>query len=142
MTLPRYRPIAAETSPPSLELADPRPTEARRAAAALGEEVGLDAETIDGLVSAVSEVVANASLHGEPPVSLRGWGEPGRVILTVSDRGAGPSDPDVGSAPLARDPGQGGFGLWIAAQLCEELAFGRDAEGFTVRLVAGTSPPR
>ena len=38
---------------------------------------------------AVHEVVANGLRHGEPPVTVRVWFARGRVVCTVTDRGAG-----------------------------------------------------
>lgn len=132
-----YESSPVEGEAPDLELTDPTPVAARRAvtqliAAQLGEREA------EGLVGAVSEVVTNASLYGRPPVRLLGWRRDACVTVTITDRGDGPADADVGLQPAARKVGDGGLGLWLARQMCRELVFGRRTDGFTVRLVAGT----
>ena len=132
----RYVASPMESTPPAMELVDAEPVQARRATRRLVADVGLSAEAEEGLVGAVSEVVTNAALHGEPPVRMRGWVGSGRAVITVRDAGAGPTDLEVGLQPAPRDPGEGGFGLWLARQMCSELTMGHDDGGFTVRLVA------
>jgi anti-sigma regulatory factor (Ser/Thr protein kinase) len=44
----------------------------------------------------------------------------------------------VGGQPVERDPGEGGIGLWLANQLCDELTFGRVPGGFRVRMWSGS----
>lgn len=85
----------------------------------------------------MSEAVGNAILHGRPPVLVRGWGRPGRVVISVRDAGEGPSDPLVGLLPGDPDARDGGLGLWIAHQLCPETALSSTSGGFTVRFAAG-----
>lgn len=115
---------------------DPEPVEARRATRRLLAQASLDHETEEGLVGAVSEVVTNAVLHGAPPVRVLGWAQDGQAVITVTDQGNGPADPEAGLQPASRRPGEGGFGLWLAHQMCREVTMGRHADGFTVRLVA------
>jgi anti-sigma regulatory factor (Ser/Thr protein kinase) len=129
-----------EPGAPSLELEDPSPGEARRGVAALAEQSGLDDDDREGIVSSVSEIVTNALVHGRPPVALCAWAKPGRVTVTVTDHGGGPSDPTVGMAPAVRAPGEGGFGLWIAHQLCREVTLHRIGDAFAVRMVVGSGP--
>ena len=45
---------------------------------------------------AVHEVASNGLRHGEPPVTVRVWLGPGRVVCTVTDRGHGFDDPFTG----------------------------------------------
>ncbi|WP_426571529.1 anti-sigma factor RsbA family regulatory protein [Aquihabitans sp. McL0605] len=126
--LQAHRPVA--------DLIDPRPAQARHAVdhAAAGGRV--EGERLDGLIIAVSEVVTNAVVHGRPPVEVRAWTEPDRIVVTVADGGTGPVDPTVGLAPVPRLPGEGGLGLWIANQLCDEVALRKRDDGFTIRLTA------
>ncbi len=138
----RYRAAPVETTPPLLEAVDPAPVEARR----LTRSLLLDASDLpialhEGLVTAVSEVVTNAGLHGRPPVTLRGWRRPGEVVVTVEDHGPGPDQGDLGLAPVERDAGHGGFGLWLAGQMVSEVALGRTDGAFVVRLVARADRP-
>lgn len=97
---------------------------------------GMDGERVEDVVIAVHEVATNGLRHGEPPVSLQVWLARGRVVCTVSDRGAGFEDPFTG---YVRGGGEelpeGRFGLWLARQLCDEVATSRTPEGFTARLI-------
>lgn len=126
-------PLEAER--PHVEVVDPAPATARRAVAALpaGE---LDPIAVDGLLLAVNEAVVNATVHGEPPVTLRAWAAADRVVVTVHDHGPGVADPCTGLLPPAQEP-TGGCGLWLANRVCRRVTLAPDADGFTVRLVAG-----
>jgi anti-sigma regulatory factor (Ser/Thr protein kinase) len=134
----RYASCQVERSSPDVELIGPEPVEARRAVAELARRSALTDLQQHSLLGAVSEVVTNARVHGRPPVCLRGWRHREGVLVTVTDGGDGPSDPEVGVRPMERDPGDGGLGLWLAHQLCDELSFGRVPDGFRVRLWSGT----
>jgi len=96
---------------------------------------GMGRERVDDAVMAVHEVASNGLRHGEPPVTVRVWCGPGRVVCTVTDRGHGFDDPVTG---YLRGGGEelpkGRFGLWLARQLCDELVTSRTPEGFTARL--------
>lgn len=94
----------------------------------------LPSRTVDDLVAAVGEVVANAHRHGSPPVTLKLWAADAAVVCTVTDAGPGISDPLAGYA-RPRDPAQG-LGLWAARQLCDLLDFQHGPDGFTVRVAA------
>jgi anti-sigma regulatory factor (Ser/Thr protein kinase) len=97
---------------------------------------GMVAERVEDVVMAVHEVTTNGLRHGEPPVTVRVWLSPGRVVCTVTDRGSGFDDPFVG---YVRGGGEeipeGRFGLWLARQLCDEVVTSRTPEGFMARLV-------
>ena len=98
--------------------------------------VGMGPDQVDDLLVALHEVVINGLRHGEPPVTVRLWAVPGRVVSTVTDRGPGYDDPFAG---YVRGGGEelpeGRFGLWLARQMCDEVVTGRTAEGFTTQLV-------
>lgn len=143
-----------ERTTPVLELGDPTPARARAAVSTLGRAlIGEEArmlgeeqrvireDELGDLVVAVSETVANALLHGVPPVTVRVWAGEGRVIVAVHDVGDGPADPLVGLLPGAGD-GASGRGLWLAHLLDIDVALFRAANGFTVRLRAGATPVR
>jgi anti-sigma regulatory factor (Ser/Thr protein kinase) len=96
----------------------------------------LDAERIEDVIIAVHEVTTNALRHGAPPVAVRIWLSPGRVICTVTDQGPGYDDPFAGYVRTGDDPlPEDGLGLWIARQLCDELVTARTPDGFTTRLL-------
>ncbi|AYF28661.1 MULTISPECIES: anti-sigma factor RsbA family regulatory protein [Micromonospora] len=136
--LTEFRPAPADPvqrTVPLVELIDPTPARARAEVRAADRGL-LTPDGLDGLVIAVSEVVSNALRHGEPPVCLRLWRAPDRMVVTVHDRGSGPKDPYAGLLP-AGDGSDGGLGLWISHQSCDHVTYHRDAGGFTIRLTAG-----
>ncbi|MET8998472.1 sensor histidine kinase [Amycolatopsis sp. NPDC004169] len=135
LTGPRpMTPLPIEHTAPRAELADPSPGDARRAVLATAP-VDLPAAEVDDLVLAVSEIVDNALRHGRPPVRVRIWAGAGQMVVSVHDAGPGPADPFAGLLPAERRVG--GRGLWIAHQICSEVALHRDETGFTARLTAG-----
>lgn len=119
-----------ESSPPSLELDDPTPRQARHAVAGIAG--GVDAASRDDLLLCVSEAVTNAHMHGRPPITLRAWAAADRVVVHVGDHGPGPSSWLTGLVPSASAE-YGGRGLWIAHQLLDVAYLSRPG-GFTVRL--------
>ncbi|MEV0157675.1 anti-sigma factor RsbA family regulatory protein [Micromonospora sp. NPDC050686] len=128
-------PDPLQLTPPAVELTDPTAAEARRAVyAADGGRLPLD--QVEDLVVAVSETVTNALRYGRPAVRLRVWSGDDRIVVSITDRGEGPSDPFAGLLP-ARHGGPGGLGLWITHQSCNHVAQYRDVDGFTIRLTAG-----
>lgn len=106
---------------------------ARRLVHKRGAELGLDAGVVDDLASAVTEVLTNALLHGDPPVSLHLYDEGATWVCHVHDRGPGPLDPLTGVLPPA-EPSDHGYGLWLARQLCTAVDVGHDRTGTHVRL--------
>lgn len=132
------RPVTdpVELTPPRFDLADPTAAEARRAVRA-GVGDSLTEQDRDDLVVAVSETVSNAVKHGHGPIRARMWTTADRVVVAVTDAGAGPTDPYAGLLPVPRDGG-GGLGLWITHQSCSHVSLDRRDDGFTVRLTAGT----
>jgi anti-sigma regulatory factor (Ser/Thr protein kinase) len=132
------RPDPLEAGAPAVDLVDPSPSTGRNAVRAACLDTALDASEIDDLVIAVSEVVTNAWHHGRPPVRLRAWAGPERVLVAVNDRGPGPSDPFAGLLVPDRGESPGGLGLWVTHELCRDVVLGHDAGGFTVRLLAGS----
>jgi anti-sigma regulatory factor (Ser/Thr protein kinase) len=131
---PRVPPDVLESGPPLVTLLDPTAAQARHAVSSV--DPGLPASEIEELVIAVSEVVTNALRHGRPPVRVRYWSGPDRIVVSVSDGGTGPTDPFAGLLP-SRGSAPGGLGLWITHQSCNYVAFSRDEFGFTLRLTAG-----
>lgn len=127
-------PHRLQDGPPALHLDGPLPADARAAVAALAAP-HLPHRAVADLTIAVSEVVANAHVHGRPPVTVEAWARPGSVLVVVHDTGSGPSDPLAGLMPQERDDdGRGaGLGLWIAGQLCTDVTLDRSG-GFAVRL--------
>ncbi|MBV9649551.1 MAG: sensor histidine kinase [Pseudonocardiales bacterium] len=132
---PTY-PDPLEAASPLVDLVDPMPLAARQAVREAGASTRLPVADVEGLVIAVCEALTNSICHGRPPVQLRLWANPDRVVVTVTDRGGGPADPFAGLLPAATGP-PGGLGLWLAHQLCSLVTLDKTKDTFTVRLVAG-----
>lgn len=127
-----------EQTPPAVELVDPTPAEARAAvrqltAGLLGLGQGQD------LVTAASEAVTNALIHGIAPVRFRIWIGEERVVVSIRDEGTGPADPLVGLLQRTDEGALSGRGLWIAHQMDIDVALFSVGAGFTVRLRANRS---
>ncbi len=125
-----------EAGEPEVALVNPTPFEGRQAVTLIANSAGVDTE---GLVIAVSEVLNNAYIHGQPPVRFSAWSRQGRVVVTVTDAGPGPSDPFAGLCPPSREL-LGGRGLWIANQTCDSLSISPDERGCVVRMISEASP--
>lgn len=126
-----------EDTAPAIELSGPTTAQARGALVAVQTTAGLPDDDLSGLLLATTETVTNAVLHGCPPVLLRLWAAPGRIVVTVTDHGPGPADPLVGLVP---GTSPGGWGLWLAHQVCSYVSLQREPGGFTVRLLGGELP--
>ncbi|MFC7242022.1 anti-sigma factor RsbA family regulatory protein [Catellatospora aurea] len=126
-----------EDTAPTIELSAPTTAQARGALVALQATAGLADDDLSGLLLATTETVTNAMLHGRPPVLLRLWAAAGRIVVTVTDHGPGPADPLVGLVP---GTSPGGWGLWLAHQICAYVSLQREPDRFTVRLLGGELP--
>ena len=124
-----------QASPPVADLTAPTPAAARHAVRAANTGT-VPADDLEDLVVAVSEAITNAMVHGRPPVGMRIWTGAGRIVVTISDGGAGPKDPFAGLLP-ASNRATGGRGLWIVHQSCAYVAGQSTPDGFTLRLTAG-----
>jgi anti-sigma regulatory factor (Ser/Thr protein kinase) len=124
-----------ERTAPAAELVDPTPAQVRNAVRRLGAGL-LELDQAEDLVTAASEAITNALIHGAPPVAVRIWIGADRVVVSVHDRGEGPADPLVGLIPLTEPGRTSGRGLWIAHQMEIDVALFAAATGFTVRLRA------
>lgn len=127
-----------EAGEPQAMLVNPTPAGGRHAIAGLAAAAGV---AVEGLATAVSEALANAHIHGRPPVKFRAWSGPGRVVVTVTDAGPGPADPFAGLRPPGPDA-LGGRGLWISNQLCDSFAISAGDSGCVVRMVGRTEAAR
>ncbi|MFI6762951.1 ATP-binding protein [Micromonospora sp. NPDC050417] len=119
-------------------------TALRHSVAAHAEASGLAGQRLDDFVLVVNELITNAVLHGGGQGRLRLWPATGAVCCEVSDHGTG-----IGADRLAdrRRPGPesaGGWGLWLARRLSDEMAVETGPAGTTVRITArltGDHPP-
>ncbi|TYP90313.1 anti-sigma factor RsbA family regulatory protein [Blastococcus xanthinilyticus] len=84
--------------------------------------VAAPADLVEDFLLAVDEMTSNAVRHGVPPVGLRLWTAPDRIVCTISDGGPGWDDPFAGYGPAhGADLSRGGMGLWLARQLCDHV---------------------
>lgn len=129
-------PALIEDQPPMLDVEDVSDLAALRLDLGL-VMVGTDLHraVVTDFGYAVDEVAANAMTHGAPPVRVRIWTSPTEIVATVTDRGPGNPDRLAGyRRPAPGGDGTSTRGLWAARQLCDELDYGHDEDGFTVRL--------
>ena len=127
-------PLAARRGPAEVlgfdagELTEVRHIVQRRATAAC-----LAPDKIDDVVLAVSEIAANSVRHGGGRGVLRVWTTDDGVVCEIRDAGH-ITDPLAGR----RRPGwsrPGGWGLWLAHQLCDLVQVRSDPDGTTVRML-------
>ena len=134
-------PLPAVAGPPALEMPLAHPDDvlaARRAVRALA--AGWPEDRLDELQLVVTEIAANGIEHGRGRRQLRFWSTGDRLVCEVDDEGPGPADPLAGYAPPRGGGRDGGWGLWIAHQLCDEIAI-TTADGHTrVRLALVANP--
>ncbi|NJC71960.1 sensor histidine kinase [Planosporangium thailandense] len=95
---------------------------------------GVDRRIAADVVAAIHEVTVNGLMHGRPPVRLRLWTPPGRLVCTVTDAGEGFDDPLAGYLRPDGDPFGPGAGLWLVRQLCDRVEMAQTPAGFTVKL--------
>lgn len=106
----------------------------------LSREAGLARRRADELTVVVNELAANSVDHAGGHGTIRGWVEPGAVVVEVADRGglAGSAEGRARGVTAPRTDSERGRGLWIARQLADELeirAADDDGSGTVVRVV-------
>lgn len=98
-------------------------------------------EVLEDFLIAMDEMTSNAIRHGQPPVDVRLWTSPDRVVCTITDRGPGWGDPFAGYGPAhGEDLSHGGMGLWLARQLCDHVDIFAGTNDMTVRLTTRIRP--
>ncbi len=132
-------PDPLEEHPPTAEFTPGLPADARRALARIGRD-RVTEDTLQDLLIALSETVGNAFEHGRPPVTVRIWAAPDRLVASVHDCGPGVTDRLAGLVPAPGGIDSRGLGLWVTHQLDIDVALIRSGDGFTVRLRGGARP--
>jgi anti-sigma regulatory factor (Ser/Thr protein kinase) len=104
----------------------------RRTVSQFARSCGLDADQVEALALAVTELATNSVLHGGGTGTLAMWSEPGAAVLELSDSGhladplAGRLRPDVRQA--------GGRGVYLVNQLCDLVQLRSSPAGTQVRI--------
>jgi anti-sigma regulatory factor (Ser/Thr protein kinase) len=104
----------------------------RRFVADRAARAGLGAQRSEDLLLAVNEVAGNSVRHGGGTGVLAVWEDAGSLVCEVRDGGriepplVGRERPDLGQI--------GGYGLWLANQLCDLVQVRTFPTGSTVRL--------
>lgn len=109
--------------------------EVRAFVAEQAERAGLNAESSDAMVLAVSEIAANSIRHGGGQGEVRAWTDDRSLVCEVSDRGH-ITAPLVGRQRPVPEAGQGA-GLWVANQLCDLVQVYSSPHGTTIRVRCG-----
>jgi anti-sigma regulatory factor (Ser/Thr protein kinase) len=99
------------------------------------EAAGLERTRAEDLVLAVNEVATNSATHGGGNGVLRMWPEDGGLVCEVRDQGV-IDDLLVGRRPPLTDQ-LGGWGVWIANQVCDLVQVRTGPGGSTIRLFVG-----
>ncbi|HEX7304901.1 sensor histidine kinase [Lentzea sp.] len=125
-----------ERCAPLVDLVDASAGAVREAVGGVLGAIALSEDGAHDVVYAASEIVTNGLTHGVAPVRFRLWADESRVVVAVTDRGPGPSDPLAGLVPTTATR-TAGLGLWILHRTCDYVAMGQDSDGFTVRVSVG-----
>ena len=132
-------PDPLEACTPMVELTGRPAADTRHALAQIGRG-RVTGTTLTDLILGASEAVSNALRHGQPPVTVRIWATPDRIVVSVHDTGPGPADPLAGLVPAVHSTSNPGLGLWVMHQLDIDTALIHTSDGFTVRLRTGPVP--
>ena len=111
-----------------------RITPLRHAVASAAASAGLAGERLDDFVLAVNELLTNAVRHGGGTGHVALWRTGQSVVCEVSDHGSGLGELDRSRRPAPEVPG--GWGLWLAGELADELTVKSGEEGTAVRIAS------
>src|SRR3954451_22051693 len=132
-SVPHFAHPLPEPSAGATELAITRDSlaELRALTESAAAGAGLSEPRIRDLVLAVHEIATNSVRHGGGTGALRIWRDGGTLVCEVRDRGRIAQQPLVGRVRPA--VGQtGGYGVWLANQLCDLVQLRELPEGSVV----------
>jgi anti-sigma regulatory factor (Ser/Thr protein kinase) len=101
------------------------------------EDAGLASGRRSDLLLAVNEAAANSVRHGGGNGILRVWHDEDVLVCEVKDRGV-VTDPLIGRRRPEPDQ-SGGWGVWIAHQVCDLVQLRSGPQGTVVRLFMQTA---
>ena len=136
--LPRWNPPLVAAPENAVAMDDPDLGDARRSVAQQAAAADVAPDRIAEVVIATGEILANARLHGSPPVRLTVWSQGGFFLCQVDDGGVGLWDAFAGYRPPSKVAG-GGRGLWLARQLVDLVQIVPRRGGTSVRLHVATA---
>lgn len=116
-------------------------TEVRHTVASRAKAADLRGQDLEDFVLAVNELMTNAVRHGGGRGWLRLWHHGGRVYCEVSDHGHGIAEERLEKRERPAPDTVGGWGLWLARQLSEDMTVGTGPAGTTVRISASCGHP-
>lgn len=116
-------------------------TELRHTVAACARRSGLAGQRLEDFVLAVNELITNAVRHGGGSGRLRMWWDDTGVTCEVSDGGLGIMEEQVANRERPVPGRAGGWGLWLARQLSDEMVVATGPEGTTVRVRSALDVP-
>jgi anti-sigma regulatory factor (Ser/Thr protein kinase) len=106
--------------------------EVRSLVSLVGTAAGLTGRRAGDLVIAASELAANSVLHGGGGGTAYIWSDEGVLLVEVRDEGVIEEPSRLGRRQP--EPSEESGGLWIANQLCDDVAIASGVEGTRVRL--------
>jgi anti-sigma regulatory factor (Ser/Thr protein kinase) len=109
-------------------------TPLRHVVASAAARAGLVGQRLDDFVVAVNELLTNAVRHGGGMGHVALWRSGTAVVCEVSDRGAGLDTAGRPERPAPDVPG--GWGLWLAGELTDELEIESGEQGTAVRIMS------
>jgi anti-sigma regulatory factor (Ser/Thr protein kinase) len=113
-------------------------SEVRVLAEAQARRAGLAEDRVVDFVIAVSEVAGNTVKHARSRGSMEIWCDAEEIVCEIRDRGV-ITDPMVGRSPPAADA-NGGHGLWLVHQICDQVELDSSENGTTIRLHMSLKP--
>jgi serine/threonine-protein kinase RsbW len=116
-------------------------TDLRHAVASHAQACGLADQRLDDFVLAANELITNAVRHGGGRGWLRLWREDGTVRCEVSDIGEGISPGLLQEQHRPAPNTAGGWGLWLALQLSDEILVRTGESGTTVQISVALGGP-
>jgi anti-sigma regulatory factor (Ser/Thr protein kinase) len=125
-------------SPPLLEEVFGRDqvTDLRHTVAAYAQVSGLHGQRLDDFVLAAHELITNAVRHGGGNGRLRLWSDGQNLLCEVADCGTGISPERLGNRDRPAPDSVGGWGLWLAGELSDDMVVETGPHGTTVRIKA------
>ncbi|HEY0696764.1 MAG TPA: ATP-binding protein [Micromonospora sp.] len=117
-------------------------TDLRHTVAACVAASGLAGQRLDDFVLAVNELITNAVRHGGGQGQVRLWREADALLCEVTDNGTGIGPDRLDHRERPAPNMAGGWGLWLAEQLSDEMLVRSGPAGTTVLISATVGPDR